>query len=266
MRRIDFIAPVDSMRGNLSGNQKLQYAKNNNPAFDAPAGRQYARNYQPRFIGAKRSSDNLKYFAVKTKAATLISAESLERMALLGGAAAWYNKAILSMELNTAMQLFWRSVKDSYPSYTFKQLMMEMFRQCLKSKEEHVAFTVSGSTTYAANPWYVGATGVASPISQDVLVKFWLQLGTDANDGTPGYFYVAGRRGIMLEGADSSLTTFNDIISTPKFNILDLTANEEDGYVKLNGAYLIYNGAIVIADNQPVRDANYGLVAELPEP
>lgn len=266
MKKIGFIAPVAFMRGNLSGNQTLQYAENNNPAFDAPTGRQYAKNYQPRFIGAMRSKDGSTYFATKTKSATNISAESLERMALLGGAAAWYNSANKNMELIPAMQGFWRAVRDSYPTYTFRKLIMQMFRQALQAHEQNVAFTVNGTTTLAANPWYVGATGVASPISNDVLVKFWLQLGTDANDGTPGYFYVAGRRGIMLEGADSSLTTFNDIISTPKFNILDLTANEEDGYVKLNGAYLIYKGAIVIADNQPVRDANYGLVAELPEP
>lgn len=266
MKKIEFIAPVASMRGNLSGNQTLQYAENNNPAFNAPTGRQYAKNYTPRFIGAKRSRDGMTYFATKTKSATLISAESLERMALLGGAAAWYNAAIKNMELYPAMQLFWRAVKDSYPTYTFRKLMMQMFRQALQAHEQNVAFTVNGSTTLAANPWFVGASGVASPIPQDVLVKFWLQLGTDSNDGTPGYFYVAGRRGIMLEGADSSLTSFDDIISNPKFNVLGLTSEDETGNVKLNGAYLIYNGAAVIVDNKPVRDANYGLVAELPEP
>lgn len=266
MKKIEFIAPVASMRGNLSGGQKLQYAENYNPAFDAPTGRQYAKNYQPRFIGAKRSSDGYTYFATKTKSATLISAESLERMALLGAAAAWYNAANKNMELIPVMQTFWRSVMNSYPTYTYRKFMMQMFRQCLQAHEQNVAFTVNGTTTLAANPWYVGASGVASPISQDVLVKFWLQLGADTNDGTPGYFYVAGRRAIMLEGADSSLTSFEDITSNQKFNVLSLTVDDENGDVKLDGAFLILNGAVVKASNKPVRDADYGLVAELPEP
>lgn len=263
MKKIEFIAPVASMRGNLSGGQKLQYAENNNPAFDAPTGRQYAKNYQPRFVGAKRSKDGMTYFATKTKAATLINAESLERMALLGGAAAWYNAAIKNMELYPAMQLFWRSVKDSYPTYTFRKFMMQNFRQCLQAHEQNVAFTVSGSTTLAANPWFVGATGIASPISKDVLVKFWLQLGTDANDGTPGYFYVAGRRGIMLE--DSNLD-FSGIVENSTVNVLGLSKDPNDPLVMLDGAYLIYEGAGVDTGEYPVRDANYGLVAELPEP
>lgn len=83
MKRIEFIAPVESMRGNLSGNQNLLYAENNNKAYTAPEGKQYARNYQPRFIGAKRAATNLKYFAVRTKSAVQITAAALFRMACL---------------------------------------------------------------------------------------------------------------------------------------------------------------------------------------
>lgn len=252
------------MRGNLGGKQNLQYAEKNNPAFDAPAGRQYAKNYQPRFIGAKRSKDGLNYFAVKTKSATLINSASLLRMALLGGAAAWYNKAVLSMELNQAMQLFWRSVKDAYPTYTFKQLIMQMFRQCLEAHEEHVAFTVSGTTTYAANPWFVGAQGIASPISKDVLVKFWLQLGTNATDDTPGYFYVAGRKGIMFEVSGGNNRAFDYFIDTnPSYNVLGLTKDTEEPLVMLDGAYLTYEGAGVDPGDSIARDVDYGLVVEL---
>lgn len=256
MKKIEFIAPVASMRGNLSGNQKLQYAENNNPAFIAPEGRQYAKNYRPTFIGAKRSSDGYTYFATKTKSATLINAESLERMALLGGAAAWYNKAIMSVELYQAMQLFWRQVKDAYPSYTFKQLMMEMFRQCLKSHEENVAFTVSGVTTRAANPWYVGATGIVSPISQEVLVKFWLQLGTNENGSHPIYFSVDGRKGIAFDDI-----TFGVLVSNTTLNLLNLktkTLTQEEAYITLgqDGPF-VKDGATYVTEATDVADKNY---------
>ena len=55
MKRIEFISPVEAMRGNLSRTkQTLLYAENDNPAWDAPVDkRSYARNYQPIFVGAK---------------------------------------------------------------------------------------------------------------------------------------------------------------------------------------------------------------------
>lgn len=251
MKKIEFIAPVASMRGNLSGGQKLQYAENNNPAFIAPTGLQYAKNYQPRFIGAKRSKDGMTYFATKTKSATLINADSLERMALLGGAAAWYNKAIMNLELYQAMQLFWRSVKDSYPSYTFKQLMMEMFRQCLKSQEENVAFTVNGTVTRAANPWYAGATGIVSPISQEVLIKFWLQLGTNSTSATPIYFSVNGRKGIAFEAL-----TFAQLASTESINVLDIKNDGGEVYIENQGT-INFNGTDVGADDAIVSNRKY---------
>lgn len=84
MKRIEFIAPVEAIRGNMSGKQTLLYAENNNPAFDAPDGVQYARNYKPRYIGHRRAKDGLVYFSVKRKAATKIDATSKITMAALG--------------------------------------------------------------------------------------------------------------------------------------------------------------------------------------
>lgn len=94
MKRIEFIAPVESMRGNLSGEQDLFYADNNNKAFFAPDGKNFARNYTPRFIGAKRASDGLKFFAVKTRSAVNISSKSLSVMALLAMAGEIYGQLV----------------------------------------------------------------------------------------------------------------------------------------------------------------------------
>ena len=84
MKRIEFIAPVEAIRGNMSGKQTLLYAENNNPAFDAPEGVQYARNYTPRYIGHRRAKDGQVYFSVKRKAATKINTTSKITMAALG--------------------------------------------------------------------------------------------------------------------------------------------------------------------------------------
>lgn len=84
MKRIEFIAPVEALRGNMSGKQTLVYAQNDNPAYDAPEGRQYARNYKPRYIGYRRAKDGAVYFGVKRKSATMVDAASKITMAALG--------------------------------------------------------------------------------------------------------------------------------------------------------------------------------------
>lgn len=84
MKRIEFIAPVEALRGNMSGSQKLVYALNDNPAYEAPDGRQYARNYKPRYIGFRRAKDGAVYFGVKRKSATKVDAAARITMAALG--------------------------------------------------------------------------------------------------------------------------------------------------------------------------------------
>ena len=84
MKGIEFIAPVEALRGNMSGKQTLVYAQNDNPAFDAPQGRQYARNYKPRYIGYRRAKDGKVYFGVKRRSATKVDAASKITMAALG--------------------------------------------------------------------------------------------------------------------------------------------------------------------------------------
>lgn len=88
MRKIEFIAPVEAMRGNMSGAQVLKYAENMNPAWDAPDGLQTAKNYTPRYIGARRAKDGAVYFSVKRKASVMVNEESKRRQAALGCIAA----------------------------------------------------------------------------------------------------------------------------------------------------------------------------------
>lgn len=43
MKRIEFIAPVEAMRGNLSGKQDLLYVENDNKAYEGPVGQTQLR-------------------------------------------------------------------------------------------------------------------------------------------------------------------------------------------------------------------------------
>ena len=184
MKKIEFIAPVEAMRGNLSGTQDLLYAENDNKAYESPVGsRNYARNYQPRFIGAKRAANGLKYFQVRTKSAVGLSIKAKHQMALLGGAGAiigailanknsdMYRAAVYSFENSSAPE----TAKKSLRSY-----LTWMIQRNLERKSRHCFSGLLNATTtfYIANPWVTGAEASAATvnISSEVLIKFASEL------------------------------------------------------------------------------------------
>lgn len=272
MKRIEFIAPVESMRGNLSGKQELQYAENNNPAFEAPSGRQYARNYQPRFIGAKRASDNLKYFAVKTKAATLVSPANKLNMALMGGVGAIFAAILEAPTMRARLEYAWKEYFHSTKS--FRAFMNVYLRDMLsrKAKAIQIGHDAQGDIITVGNPW--NASSIASyipAISNEVLVKFWLQLGAVEGGAAPIYFTVEGKKGIGFEGLKWESETFG------KINVLGLDAIEVGGvgeerfvmgynspdsggdtYLQISGGYVDSTAAIV-------TDGKYVITEVAPE-
>lgn len=229
MKRTSFIAPVESMRGNLSGKQDLRYANENNKAFDAPEGRQYARNYRASYIGARRSKDGLTYFAVKTKSATKIDAASLNRMACLGATGAMVG-SILSQKSSTLFENLLRiygalqiqgiiAKETSLRKWLFGNLyMMYASKMVSLTLEARV-----GTTTISAlinNPYLSDSQTTGAEISQDLLVKFWVELGFE------NIKYRIKNTALYILGKSSD--TFNDIISSA-YNILSLRL--KDTYV-----------------------------------
>lgn len=252
MKRIEFIAPVEAMRGNLSGAQNLKYPTQNNKAFESPEGSvNYARNYSIRFIGAKRASDGLKYFAVKTKTATHITARSLMAMALLGGAGAMYaalvrNKASQSY---TGIYAQWLELQNYGSTKTFRSYVMDNFRRMLATKDVEVTFAGPRAAVTVVNPWTADEQTADMQVSQEILVKFWPQLSID------GYnFLVNGMKAIGV-----AKTSFADIVNNDYINKLDLAVVTIGGvnYVTQSDYHITLNGAYVKAEDVPVRDGKY---------
>lgn len=217
MRRIEFIAPVEAMRGNLSGNQDLKYAEHMNPAFDAPDGRQYAKNYQPRYIGAKRAATGLKYFNAKTKSASNISDASKLNMALLGGTQAIYAAIIHNAEFYTKVKTCYSWYTEHGVTKTLRQWILERIRQRLSLKAATIVFTGGTGTpaTVANNPWGTGGGGTSLDINQDTLVKFWLQLAPNGIIFTLGNMY----KGIAFDNSSWGS------ITNPQYNVLGIEIN-----------------------------------------
>lgn len=235
MKRIEFIAPVEAMRGNLSRTkQGLLYADNDNPAWDAPEGkRSYARNYQPIFVGAKVSKSGRKYFSVKTKTAITISPAVKKRMALLAASSEMANVILAHLPLQYPMQQLYMA---NHPAgWSYKRWVMYYVRKGLDEKK---SITFPGYEQYATvrvkNP-YINTTqpsdavNVSQYFPSNVLAKFWLQLAND-----PIVFKVGNLTGVAHAG-----DTFEQVIDST-YNVLgfDTEVFGDDTIVTLGNIYL----------------------------
>lgn len=262
MKRIEFVAPVESMRGNLSGNQVLEYAENNNPAFDAPTGVQYARNYQPRFIGAKRSATGKKYFQIKTKSATRINAGSKLKMALLGGTGAVRAAILTDATKRATVEAVYAAAKaqGKTSAKTVEKYAYDVIYEALLSKSIMIQFFATGVPTLTIqNPWvYTNQQGgVPITIKNYILVKFWPQLATN-----PIEFSVDGLKGVTHDGFDWS------DLENARYNVLGVVIS--DNHVTINNMYVKVldpgdvESRYAVADD-PIDDKTSGTIYTLTE-
>ena len=232
MKRIEFIAPVEAMRGNLSRNkQTLLYAENDNPAWDAPVGkRSYARNYQPIFVGAKVAKSGRKYFAIKTKTAITITAAAKTRMALLAVSSEIAN--ILNTDLRVIDDLQTLYTANHPVGWSFKRWMMSYIRQGLADKKA-IAFPGYEQlpALFIMNP-YISTTqpstafDIREYFKDELLVKFWQELAN-----APVTFVVGELTGVAHQGDDwSTLIASN-------YNVLGAT--DDNDHIAINDLYLM---------------------------
>lgn len=232
MKRIEFIAPVEAMRGNLSGNQSLEYPTENNRAWDAPSEkREYAQNYQPRFIGAKVSRTGKKYFSVRTKSAVFMSPAVRKQQAVLS------MSSVIANILMTDLAIY-ASLRNLYLAYhqenwTFKRWLMDNIKDGLSNKKT-IVFPSQGelAAIFVKNP-YISTTqpstahDISDSVPTELLVKFWEQLAN-----TPIKFTIGGQTGIARVGE-----TFEDLVGDAVINVLGLSL--DNGYIKKDDLYIL---------------------------
>ena len=208
MKRIEFIPGIVAMRGNLSGRQEnLVYPKSNNKAYESPLGSvNYATNYRPSYIGAKRAKDGLTYFSVKTKTAIHLTTKSKKQMAVLGGAGACFAaimaNPVQSMNVDAAYRYAYGLDR---PTESLRQWLMKKIMKALtlrSAKLFTLQYTSQGAEVSVSNPWIeLGDTTTRCRISGEVLDRFYTELGpvgtfkaTLVADGVEYHFYaVAGK-------------------------------------------------------------------------
>lgn len=175
-KKVFMISPFEALTGNLSGNQNLQYAENNNPAYEAPNGTQYARNYHTRYVGARRGKDGLVYFQVKQSTATVLTAGTRRNMAIIGVTAA-IRSALMSAHASdyATMQRAFDYLKAQgllpVGQDTFNKWFSAQIKDMLVYKRATWSFT-QASISFTVNNPYNLLNATALVIKQSTWVKF----------------------------------------------------------------------------------------------
>lgn len=238
MKRIEFIAPVEAMRGNLSGSQKLVYAKKNNPAWDAPEGKSFARNYKPRFIGAKRAATGATIFATKVRSAINNSTKTKVAQAVLGSMSMLLAGVESNLSLNANLYACYNASRQKALGYSLRKYFIEKVQNQLSRGAATISIAErSGNTTVTcsfANPYIKPGTSPAETIGFDseILYKFFDQLSNGR------HFEISG----LGDGIYFSGWHWNDLFTTASgaYNVLGLTKGTIGGqdYVKAGNLYL----------------------------
>ena len=257
MKRIEFAFPIDAIRGTLGSKQDLRYAEHDNKAFESPAGKvNYARNYEPRLIGAKVARTGLKYFAVKTKSAFKATAKALKQCAVMGAMSAIYGITLTKSAIMAQLEAQYALAKDAKEVGTFHKWVCAGIRASLLANAATI--TVVGPTAtvnLGNNPWSDASTAIA--VTSNMLVKFWKEL---CSEGV--IFTVDGAVGIAIYSSD-----FQDITSNARLNVLGLSLQSVSGssYVKKGDMWLKdADGEYVPDSDTIIGGETFYLVSEAP--
>lgn len=176
-RKLRMLAPFDYASGNLSGAQKLQYAKNNNPSWDAPIGSNAARNYRTRYVGVYRAATGTSTFAVRTKNISNNSEKMRKFQSLFGGASVCFISASQTLVILTQLQAAYQAERERRPGLTFRKWLTDYMYYMLENKMNMMSISTPLGTVRINSPWVTGGTGVdLEGISADTIAKFWMYL------------------------------------------------------------------------------------------
>lgn len=173
---IEFLAPIEAMRGDLSGGNKPRYGQNGNQTgFEAPG---KALHYDKKYIGAKRlfMGTVKKGFSLRTR--TTFSADSRIPAAVLGGGASVANAAFKNLAITAQLVEIFDAERRSgltgnlSPRGWLTKKCMVMVQEKDQSVTVSAVIGMSTVSVTINNPWITGGTGTDVNVPAEVLQKF----------------------------------------------------------------------------------------------
>lgn len=258
------------MSGNLSGNQRKLYAENNNPAWDAPNGTQYAKSYKPRFVGREIARTGKVTFSVKTKTATKLDVASRRRMAAMTYSQRFLNPngGAWPLAVYTDAQLLFEAARERDSTLTWRKFFSKPIYDMLNNRAQTVTFyglIYGRQNVVVANPFYPGQSTAPKFLLDPTdpnLTKFWMQLAVNGRE-----FTVEGATGVFFAG----MTFVNLADDVTSINVLGLEVTQVPGEdqgtqgVQLNGkwlAHVVEEATVCVSPDDPIATEEYILVDE----
>lgn len=160
------MAPVDWMRGKLSGNQLLTY--DTHSAYDTQTGDVVAAdNYQPRLIAKVKgiyTPRKIRFFQVRTRTTVNMTAAAKRNLALMGGVGALFGSLV--SDKSSAIYVAVNAVCPK--GMTLRAFLAPIIRTALAAKLPHIEIA---DGMEIVNPW-VSTDTPNVPVSQVILDKF----------------------------------------------------------------------------------------------
>ena len=177
MRKIVYIAPVEGMRGNLSGKDDLAYKDGVKGVYEAARGisaavtQVAANNYTTRYIGNLGPKLGRKFFSVKRRFVYGINKNTKVAMAALGGAAALAKAYIEDLSAAVpVMQTYAEFQKETDSKLSINQFATKELQPMLYGGDASRTITYGDKTWNAVNPWK-NEQATVKP-SEEIMDKF----------------------------------------------------------------------------------------------
>lgn len=174
MKRIAYIAPIDYIRGSISGRQSLNY--NGGSAYSIPAGQSVtADTYTPRLVAQvyrMYSPRMLRVFQVRTRTTVNMTARHKLNIAVLGGAGAIYASLVNHSDAQIYADIVAAKDAANIKGLTLRQFVMPLVMQGLRIKSARIDIATG---IYIVNPW-ISEESPNVPVSASILDKFRLVL------------------------------------------------------------------------------------------
>lgn len=280
---IEYIAPVESMRGNLSGKQSLEYPLSNGSAWDTPDnGISYARNYAPRYVGAKRVASGRNYFAVKRKSGVNLTLAQRKMMAALGVAKIYADAVLANVTAIATINKIWRDHAAAGIKYTtLSGFVTAMLRAGIIEGKRVISIGEEGVSEYAYSVTNVfnikdTATGNLTPVvDRKVIAKFFAYIGVTDGD-IVNFFYINSRNtpvvfvnnedwGEIIESGESPLKTWQATFNAPvNLDSTTIAVGQAD-YMTANNLFIMKGSTYQRANMTPVANTIYQTTSTNPE-
>lgn len=274
-KRIIMLSPFDVLTGNLSGRQELIYGQDDTRAYEAANGSQGAKNYKPRFIGAKRA-DGTSYFSVRMKSTAVLNGKTRMAMGLTAITALIISSC---KRAQSSATYSWAKIKKAFEVDQENGQLPEgidsvtkfanyYIRRMLQYKQAKWFRQSASSPVELFNPYDL-STSSALVIKAQMWLKFADLFAFNSQTSiTGGVYYAIDGVKFFAFASGAGIAPFDELITgvnnlNYKATITDLSIDEEK--VKYMGAQVYTDAGEEVLDAvTPTADQKFTTIA--PEP